>query len=564
MNAIVSALRSGPIHSRGQPVLSAEALILLVATFIAIADNGPFWQAVLIGRDVRDTSTWSLVLMTLILLTAVNYTILAIISTRTTLKPVLCASLLTAACVTHYISRYGIVIDTSMMRNVLHTDAHEAVELIGTDLLATLLPLAALPIGLVAFTRISTRRRSALAFRGVTVAGAAVAAVITASLAFKDLGPMLRNRSEIRNMITPVNLLASTVRALRQQAMQAAATHEGPDTVSRSVAAVFATSVRPVLFVFVVGETARAANFSLNGYGRDTNPELAKLDIINFAHARACGTSTEVSLPCMFSPFGRRSYDEAKILRRESLLQQLSRAGIRVVWRDNQSGCKGVCNGLEVQTFDHANVPRLCSSDHCFDEVLLRGMDELVREHRSDLFVVLHQLGNHGPSYYRRYPAEFAHFEPACRTDALHQCTQQEIVNAYDNALRYTDHVLASVIGFLEQQRDRYDVAMVYVSDHGESLGERGLYLHGMPYPIAPKEQLEVPMLWWMSPEFARHRNVDIECVRRRARDDVSHDNLFHSIAGILDVETPDRDRALDLFANCRHDPPHRSAAVSR
>ena len=251
-------------------------------------------------------------------------------------------------------------------------------------------------------------------------------------------------------------------------------------------------------------------------------------------------------------------------MRRESLPQQLARAGIRVVWRDNQSGCKGVCAGLEAHTFNDANAPGLCASGYCFDEVLLHDMDTLVREPRSDLFVVLHQLGNHGPAYYRRYPSAFGQFEPACRTDALHQCTQQQIVNAYDNALRYTDHVLARVIAFLEQQRDRYDVAMVYVSDHGESLGERGLYLHGMPYAIAPKEQLEVPMLWWMSPEFVSHRNIDVACLRQRARDDISHDYLFHSIAGVLDVETPDRDRALDLFANCRHESAQRSAEMTR
>ncbi len=233
------------------------------------------------------------------------------------------------------------------------------------------------------------------------------------------------------------------------------------------------------------------------------------------------------------------------------------------MWRDNQSGCKGVCAGLEVQTFNEANVPGLCASGQCFDEVLLHGMDALVREPRSDLFVVFHLMGNHGPAYYRRYPPEFGRFEPACQTDALHQCTQQQIVNAYDNALRYTDHVLAQLIAFLEQQRDRYDVAMVYVSDHGESLGERGLYLHGMPYAIAPKEQLEVPMLWWMSPEFVNHRNIDVACLRQRARQDVSHDHLFHSIAGVLDIETSDRDRALDLFANCRHDPAQRPAAVA-
>ena len=175
------------------------------------------------------------------------------------------------------------------------------------------------------------------------------------------------------------------------------------------------------------------------------------------------------------------------MLRHESLVQQIARAGIRVVWRDNQSGCKGVCTGIEVQRFDDLELPGVCTSGRCFDEVLLRDLDTLAREKPGDVMLVLHQIGNHGPAYYRRYPPQFKHFEPACETDALHNCTQQQIVNAYDNALRYTDHVLAQLIAFLQTQRNQYDVALMYVSDHGESLGEKGLYLHGMPYAIAPR-----------------------------------------------------------------------------
>jgi len=313
-------------------------------------------------------------------------------------------------------------------------------------------------------------------------------------------------------------------------------------------------SNRPTLFVLVVGETARAANFSLNGYSRDTNPRLSKLDIINFAHTHSCGSSTEVSLPCMFSPFGRRLYDEARIRRHDSLVQQVAHAGLRVVWRDNQSGCKGVCGGAELQTFDDLDLSGVCTNGRCFDEVLLHGLDGLAGQPARDTLLVMHQIGNHGPAYYRRYPSAFKHFVPACETDALHHCSQQEIINAYDNALLYTDHVLAELIEFLQTQRSRYDVALIYVSDHGESLGENGLYLHGMPYAIAPKEQLEVPMIWWLSPEFARNRSLDIACLRAEADGQVSHDYLFHSIAGALGIVTPDRDPQFDLFAHCRHE----------
>ncbi len=322
MKEIVLPVRLRSAVARLRPVVSAETLILLVAAFIAVADNVPFWRAVLLGRDFSSASTWSLAGLTVVLLTAVHYVVLASISTRRTLKPVLCASLLIGAVVAHYISRYGIVIDTSMMRNVLQTNVNEARELIGIDLMATLLPLAALPIAFVVFARVAAPRRHSFAFRSASIAVAAVTAVVVAFVGFKDFAPTLRNHPEIRSMLTPANLLVSTARALRQRAANVTAVREGPVTVSRGAAALASAGGRPVLFVFVVGETARAANFSLNGYARETNPELAKLDIVNFPHARACGTSTEVSLPCMFSPFGRRSYDEAKILRRESLPQQ--------------------------------------------------------------------------------------------------------------------------------------------------------------------------------------------------------------------------------------------------
>jgi lipid A ethanolaminephosphotransferase len=563
MNTSMSTVKMPSALVRWKPVISAEMAILLVASFITVVDNLPFWRAVLQGRDLSSALTWSSALLTFVMLTAIHYFVLAVISTRKTLKAVLCTALLLGAIVAHYMARYGIVIDTSMMRNVLQTNAHEASELIGVDMLATLLPLALIPVGMLLLVDVAARpRRVGFYWRSATIAVAVLVAVTAAVVVFKDLAPTLRNHPEIRNMLTPANLVVSTGRALHQRSVYVTAAREGPLTVSRGPAA---TAVaRPLLFVFVVGETARAANFSLNGYPRDTNPELAKLDIVNFPFTRACGTSTEVSLPCMFSPFGRRAYDEARILRHESLPQQLARAGIRVVWLDNQSGCKGVCSGLEAHNFDDVSVPGVCSSGQCFDEVLVQAMEELVRQPDSDLFVVLHQLGNHGPAYHRRYPREFRHFAPACESDDLHQCSQEQIFNAYDNAVRYTDHVVARVIGFLEQQRDRYEVAMVYVSDHGESLGEHGLYLHGMPYAIAPKEQLEVPMLWWMSPEFASNRNINVACLRKRASGPVNHDHLFHSIAGVLDVETPDRDVSLDLFAACRGNAAPRVASALR
>lgn len=547
---------------RQWPTISAEALIVLVAAFLVCVDNVPLWLAVLEGRSWTYASTWGYALAVFVLLAGTYYVLLSVFAIRATLKPILICALIAGAAVAYYVFRYQVVFDPAMVRNVLHTDPHEAAELVDGGLLLTLLILGVVPSALV--IRVHVRRRQwrrAVLVRTATWVMALVVAVSSLLIVFQDVASLVRNRHEVRYLLTPLNLFASTARSLRTEFAAAAATPDPPVVVVRDPAA---NTDRPTLFVLVVGETARAANFSLNGYARETNPKLSKLDIINFSRTRACGTSTEMSLPCMFSPFGRRSYDEARIARHESLVQQVARAGIRVVWRDNQSGCKGVCSGVEVQRFDHLELPGVCASGRCFDEVLLQGLDTLARDNSGDVMLVLHQIGNHGPAYHRRYPPEFKHFEPACETDALHNCSQQQIVNAYDNALRYTDHVLAELIAFLQTQRSRYDVALMYVSDHGESLGEKGLYLHGMPYAIAPKEQLDVPMIWWLAPEFAHNRNIDVDCLRTRARGEASHDHLFHSITGALDVKTPDRDQALDLFAQCRHDAAQRAIVVSR
>jgi lipid A ethanolaminephosphotransferase len=351
----------------------------------------------------------------------------------------------------------------------------------------------------------------------------------------------------VRHLITPGNVVAS----LAGNAF-ARAKHSGPKVVVGADATLPPTGRRPSLFVMVVGETARARNFSLNGYERATNPELGARPVVNFPKATACGTSTEVSLPCMFSPFGRANYDEGKIQSHESVLHVLARAGVQVLWRDNQSGCKGVCDGLAAEQMDAANVPGLCAGGQCFDEVLLHGMDKVVRDGKGNMLVVMHQLGSHGPSYYRRYPPEFKRFTPACENDDLRQCSTEQIVNAYDNTILYTDHVLGKVIDFLQAAQATHDTAMLYVSDHGESLGEGGLYLHGVPFAIAPEVQTHVPFVLWTSPAWRAAHGVDEACMKAVAAQPVSHDWLFHSLLGAFEVRTQAYDRSLDVFGNCR------------
>jgi lipid A ethanolaminephosphotransferase len=323
------------------------------------------------------------------------------------------------------------------------------------------------------------------------------------------------------------------------------------------------------VLVLVLGETARAANFSLLGYARQTNPELARLDVVALSDVHSCGTSTEVSVPCMFSRDGRANYDEARIRQSEGVLQVLARAGYAVQWRDNQSGCKGVCagTGIDYRKLKADAAPGLCRDGECYDEILVESLRADIAAVQRDTVIVLHMMGNHGPAYHRRYPPAFRRFQPDCQTAQLRDCSRAEVVNAYDNAILYTDHVLADIVRTLDTASTRLDTAMLYVSDHGESLGEGGFYLHGLPYRIAPEVQTRVPMLLWLSPDFAASAAIDRSCLQAQAALPRSHDNLFDSVLGALQVETVDYRAELDLFAACRagpgKDPAELAASVS-
>lgn len=535
-----------------RPLISVEALVLLVTVYLLGTANRPFWRAAMVGRDPDSLRDWGFAAALAVLVGAVYFIALALVATRRTVRPLLGLVVVVGSLAAYYMDRYAIYLDRAMVRNILATHYGEAVELFSPHMAGHVLAWGALPAAILWWPRLKSRSwRQATAARAAWMIAAAVLAVGAILPVFADFASLMRNHKEVRHLVTPGNLVA----ALAGQAWghrtgaQVARTVIAPDA---ALGAGWAQRRRPTLFILVVGETARARNFSLNGYERLTNPELAAREVVSFSRVTACGTSTEVSLPCMFSAVGRRDYDEERIRTHESLLHVLARAGFQVQWRDNQSGCKGVCADLPTLQMDKAHVEGLCPEGQCHDEVLLHGLDSVLRDARGNLFVVMHQLGSHGPAYYRRYPATFRRFTPACEKDDLRLCSTQEIRNAYDNTILYTDHMLGRVIDFLRLHQDRYDTAMLYLSDHGESLGEGGLYLHGMPYRLAPDVQREVPMVAWLSPSFRQAFAVDGDCLRQQAHRPVGHDHLFHSVLGLLDVSTRVYDQTHDVFAPCR------------
>jgi lipid A ethanolaminephosphotransferase len=538
---------------RPGPEISSEGLILLASLAFAALYNNALWHLLFSHRPLAGFRDLALAGSLFVVVTAVQFAGLALLLHRAILRPVLALLFLCTAAASFFMDRYAVMLNTEMLQNILQTDPAEASELLTGSLAVQLTCFGLLPAVLLMLVQVGWRPwRRALAVRAAAVVGALLVAGVAVLWQYQPAASLVRGHRDARHLVTPTNYLVSLYRLGRHRVEQP----PGPrlvvaaDAHQRAVAA----GRRPRLLVLAIGETARSANFGLSGYVRDTTPELRRLDPVVFPAVAACGTSTEVALPCMFSAVGRRDYDEDRIRQEESLLHVLDRAGVGVLWIDNQSGCKGVCTDLPAVRLGGTADPAFCDGERCLDEILLPQLQQAIGQagdSQKDLVVVLHLLGSHGPAYSHRYPPAFRHYRPTCENADLGSCTREEIVNAYDNTIRYTDHVLAALIKELPGVTNR-DAALLYVSDHGESLGENGFYLHGLPYRLAPAVQKEVPMVLWLSPDFTREAHLDSACLRRRSAAPTTHDNLFHSVLGLMDVATRVRDASLDVFSGCR------------
>lgn len=311
-------------------------------------------------------------------------------------------------------------------------------------------------------------------------------------------------------------------------------------------------SHKPRVVVLIVGETARAQNFSLYGYERQTNPRLSQMkDLVVFHDTSACGTSTYISVPCMFSLLKRKNFNILDAWYTQNLVDIVALADYDVLWVENDDGCKRMCDRVgEFIPNKHYKEP-YCVNDYCYDEVMLDILKNQLQNLKQNTLIVLHAMGSHGPSYYKRYPKQFKKFKPICDKSEIQECAREDIVNAYDNTILYTDYIIASVIDML-QNHPQFESAMFYVSDHGESLGENNIYLHALPYKIAPDTQTKVPMFLWLEKDLMKSLKIDEICLKTRAKQEsFSHDNIFHSIIRLLSIKTKPYNKDLDIFLPC-------------
>jgi lipid A ethanolaminephosphotransferase len=549
--------------------VASETLIVLGIAFFLVFANHSFWQRATLGLGGLSASNALTYVSIFILLLALLSLLIALVTPRVALKPLFTLLLVIAAGASYFMDNYGAIIDRHALQSAFESDARESAEWLSFGMLWPFIKVALLP-ALVLWGVIELKPQpfaKALKRRVlfVAVCAALVAGVI--GFRYQPLASLARNHAELRDLLNPLNVINATRTYIKKTgrtlpsviAPIAADAVRGPSWTRQNANALSGADQaagqapvarKPTLLVFVLGESARAASFGLLSGGRNTTPELAKWPITLFSQTDSCGTNTATSVPCLFSNLGRANYDELQANSQENLLDILQRLGFQIEWIDNNTGSKNVARRVKEVDVAHRTDPKYCVADGCHDDMLVDELRQRLPNIKTDTVLVLHMLGSHGPAYFQRYPEAFARFTPICKSVELHNCSAAELKNSYDNTILYTDFVVANMLTALNQT-PALETALLFVSDHGESTGESGFFLHGAPYAIAPIEQTRVPMFWWFSPEFSARRGLIASCLEQTRHTATSHDAVFPMVLRAMDIQTSAYRADLDPLAPC-------------
>ncbi len=516
--------------------MTQTRLIIITALFFTLFTNYSFFTNVLNVYSFEGMNILYLLSVGILLFTFMIL-LFTLLSSRQTTKPILILLLLISASTAYFMDSYHVVIDSDMIRNTIQTDLAESSDLLSFKLLGYLLFLGILPSYFVYKTPIKYGSTKVELKRKMKTILLTLLLIVLILFSFsKFYTSFFREHKPLRYYTNPTYWIYSIGDYISK-------TLNSGEVVVKPIgldANITDSNEEPKLVIMVVGEAARADHFSLNGYFRETNPLLEKENIINLPHVSSCGTSTAHSVPCMFSMYDRNDYSYKKGISTENVLDVLHHTNrVEILWRDNNSDSKGVAVRVPFEDYKTTQNNTICDEE-CRDEGMLIGLENYIQKRQGkDILIVLHQMGNHGPAYNKRYTKEYEVFTPVCETNQLEECSKESIANAYDNALVHTDHFLSEVIHFLKGYEKQYKTSMIYMSDHGESLGENGLYLHGLPYFMAPDAQTHVGALVW----FGENNKKVIDPNKK-----YSHDNLFHTLLGLFNVKTEIYKQEMDIF----------------
>ncbi len=511
--------------------MTSTQLIILLALFFITFGNATFFS------NVTDVYPVNLKNFGFLLSLAWGFSgaiviLLALVCYPYTFKPIVISLLLISSFAGYFMDSYNTVIDDSMIENIVHTDFAESLDLFSLKLALYVIFLGILPSCLVYKINITFGTGWQLVFSRIKLIGLTLLSVLAVVFIYSNFySSFFREHKPLRYYANPSYYIFSAGKYLNGLFVRDALAIKEIGLDARQPA----HDKDRELVIFVLGETARADRFSLNGYDRETNPLLKKENVVSYSDFWSCGTSTATSVPCMFSSINTNEYSKDKVQATENVLDVLQHAGVNVLWLDNNSDSKGVAKRIPYQNYKDPEVNSVCDPE-CRDVGMLKNLQSYIDTHpQGDIFIVLHQMGNHGPAYYKRYPAEFEKFTPVCKTNQLEDCSKEELNNAYDNAILYTDYFLSEVIGLLKKNTEFFETALFYVSDHGESLGENGLYLHGLPRFIAPDTQTHVPVIIWVDDDF---NGITMNSLAKKANNTYTHDNVFHSILRFMEIKS--------------------------
>lgn len=529
--------------------LNSTLFIAIISAYFSFMLNVKFWQFAVEKIEIDGFSVALFALTLPFFIFIPLFWFFSLIFVPRIGKPLVMLLLVLSAASDYALQNLGIVINSDMIRNFAETNLREASDFITLRAVAYVLIVGVLPAVWVYRTpvRFSSLKKEVKTRLLLFLAGLLTIGLI-ASAVYKEYASFGRNNSQVRYYINTFNYIYAVGRYYKRSAdakRKFVILDRAPQRLPNS-------QNKPRVLVLLVGETARAANFSLYGYEQNTNPELSRnKDITVFQNVSSCGTATAVSLPCMFSHLTRKRFNLTDAQYTQNLLDIAQSAGYDVFWKDNDDGCKKVCTRINHVDAKDGNKAPYCFGDYCHDDILLDGLENRLKDIKKDTLIVLHMMGSHGPTYFKRYPDKFKRFLPACDTANLQNCSQEQIVNTYNNTILYTDYVISSVINILNRQ-PQLQSGMLYASDHGESLGENNLYLHGLPYAIAPDEQKKIPMIMWLSPDLQKALRLNRSCLNEKAAtQSFSHDNYFHTVLRMLFIDTTAYDRQLDIFSRC-------------
>ncbi len=418
----------------------------------------------------------------------------------------------------YFVNTYGVIIDETMIGNVLNTNYEESSSFFSFGLVLYVILIGIIPSILlfkIKFVRVKPKKFLIHIF---------LTLIVLVFIAFANASNWLwidKNSKTLGGLAMPWSYAVNISLFYKHKSEKNEKEILLPNATIKNT--------EKSVFVLVIGESARSENFSLYGYKKDTNPLLSKIENVHHYNAQSCATYTTAGLKCILE-----HKDTGDLY--EILPNYLFRNDVEVIWRSTNWGEPPV----HVKNFDNKEALReSCEGESCeFDEILLNGLTEQILASKKDkILVVLHTSTSHGPTYFKKYPAQFERFSPVCKSVELANCTQEELINAYDNTIVYTDYILATLIDDLKHL-EGYNSSMIFISDHGESLGENNLYMHGIPASIAPKEQLDIPFIVWLSDDSRKLKDSK----------EYSQHNIFHSVLDFLAIDSPIYDSNMSIY----------------